>query len=113
MITVPGADEEPQEEFEADHPNLALLQELTQPTGGAVDAPVRSLVGRKPGTRRIDHPFDWVLIPAAMLLFLADVAVRRLEARRGRGVNQLRRDFDARLSHSSFVSESAQSVQSA
>jgi len=82
MITIPAADEEPQEEFEADRPNLALLQALTQPTGGAVDAPVRDIVGRKPGTRRIDHPLDWLLIPAAMLLFLAEVAVRRLGALR-------------------------------
>jgi len=78
LVTIPATDEEPQEEFEVDHPNLAMLQELTQKTGGAVDAPVRSIVGRKPGTRRIDHPLDWVLIPAAMVLFLADVAVRRL-----------------------------------
>jgi len=78
LITVPAADEEPQEEFEVDHPNLALLEALTQQTGGAVDAPVRSIVGRKPGTRRIDHPLDWLLIPVAMLLFLAEIAVRRL-----------------------------------
>jgi Ca-activated chloride channel family protein len=82
LITVPAGDEEPQEEFEADHPNLMLLHELTQPTGGAVGAPVRSIVGRKPGARRIDHPLDWLLIPAAMLLFLADVALRRLSAPR-------------------------------
>jgi Mg-chelatase subunit ChlD len=78
LVTIPAADEEPQEEFEVDHPNLPLLQELTQKTGGAVDPSVRQVVGRKPGTRRVDHPLDWVLVPASMLLFLADVAVRRL-----------------------------------
>ncbi len=66
------------EEFEADQPNLALLNELTSGTGGAVDAPIRTVVGRKPGTRRLDHPLDWLLIPAAMVLFLADVGLRRL-----------------------------------
>jgi Ca-activated chloride channel homolog len=78
MVAVPARDEEPQEEFETDQPNIALLQALTAATGGAVDAPVRTLVGRKPGMRRWDHPLDWVLIPAAMLLFLVDVGLRRL-----------------------------------
>ncbi len=78
LITVPDRDEEPQEEFEADQPNLILLNELAAGTGGAVDAPVRNLVGRKPGTRRSDHPLDWLFVPAAMLLFLADVGLRRL-----------------------------------
>ena len=32
----------------------------------------------KPGTRRVDHPLDWLFIPAAMLLFLTDVGLRRL-----------------------------------
>jgi Ca-activated chloride channel family protein len=78
LVTIPEHDEEPQEEFEADHPNLALLSQLTAGTGGAVDAPLRTIVGRKAGTRRSDHPLDWLFIPAAMLLFLADVGLRRL-----------------------------------
>jgi Ca-activated chloride channel family protein len=78
LVTVPDRDEEPQEEFEADQPNRALLNALTASTGGAVDAPVRTVVGRQPGTRRVDHPLDWLLIPAAMLLFLTDVGLRRL-----------------------------------
>lgn len=75
---MPEHDEEPQEEFEADHPNQALLSQLTAGTGGAVDAPLRSIVGRQPGTQRFDHPLDWLFIPAAMLLFLADVGLQRL-----------------------------------
>ncbi len=78
MIDVPDRDEEPQEESETDQPNLALLNALTSATGGAVNAPIRTLVGRKAGTRRVDHPLDWLLIPAAMLLFLGDVGVRRM-----------------------------------
>ncbi len=78
MIDIPDRDEEPQEESETDQPNLALLNALTSSTGGAVNAPVRTLVGRKVGTRRVDHPLDWLLIPAAMLLFLADVGIRRM-----------------------------------
>jgi hypothetical protein len=77
-LTIPGADAEPQEEFEADGPNLPLLQQLTAATGGAMDAPVRQLVSRQPGSRRFDEPLDWFLVPAALLLFLADVGLRRL-----------------------------------
>jgi hypothetical protein len=78
VIAVPADNEEPQEEFESAQPNLALLNELTSATGGAVDAPIRTIVGRKTGTQRIDHPLDWLFIPAAMLLFLTDVGIRRL-----------------------------------
>ncbi len=78
LVTMPDRDEEPQEEFEADQPNFPLLNQLTTATGGAVDAPIRTIVGRKPGTRRADRPLDWLFIPAAMLLFLTDVGLRRL-----------------------------------
>jgi len=78
LVTVPDRDEEPQEECASDRPNLALLHALTEPTGGAVDAPIRAIAGRKPGSRRMDYPLDWFLLPAAMLLFLADVGLRRL-----------------------------------
>jgi Ca-activated chloride channel family protein len=77
LIQVPDHDEEPQEEFESDGPNLPLLHELASATGGAVNAPIRSIVGRAAGTRRVDYPLDWLFIPAAMLLFLADVGLRR------------------------------------
>ncbi len=84
VVSVPYRDEEPQEEFESDQPNLALLNELTAATGGALNAPIRTVVGRISGTRRVDHPLDWLLIPAAMLLFLADVGLRRLGTPAGR-----------------------------
>jgi Mg-chelatase subunit ChlD len=77
LIDVPDREEEPQEEFESDRPNLALLQEIAAATGGAVNAPIASVVGRATGTRRSDYPLDWLFIPAAMLLFLADVGIRR------------------------------------
>jgi hypothetical protein len=81
LIDVASHDEEPQEEFEAVEPNRALLNALTAATGGAVDAPVRTVVGREPGTRRFEHSLDWLLIPLAMVLFLADVGLRRLGSR--------------------------------
>ena len=81
LLAVPGQDEEPQEEFEVGEPNRRLLSELTTGTGGAVDAPIRTLVARPLGTRRFDHPLDWLLIPSAMVLFLGDVGMRRLLSR--------------------------------
>jgi Ca-activated chloride channel family protein len=77
LIEVPDRDEQPQEEFESDQPNLTLLNALASATGGAVNAPIRSIVGRAAGSRRLDYPLDWLFIPAAMLLFLADVGIRR------------------------------------
>jgi Mg-chelatase subunit ChlD len=83
LVSIPDKDEEPQEEFDAAQPNLQMLEQLTADTGGAVGAPVRTLVARAAGTRRVDHPLDWLLVPAAMLLFLADVGLRRLRLARG------------------------------
>jgi Mg-chelatase subunit ChlD len=77
-VFFPAKDAEPQEEFLADRPNTLLLQRLTAATGGAVDAPLREVVRREPGTRRVEHRLDWLLIPLAMVFFLADVGLRRL-----------------------------------
>ena len=77
LIQVPDHDEEPQEEFESDQPNLKLLGELAAATGGAVNAPIGTIVGRALGTRRLDYRLEWLFIPAGMLLFLADVGLRR------------------------------------
>lgn len=82
-ITIPAADDASQEEFERLHPNLPLLQRLTTESGGAVDAPIRTITGRQPGTRRVDHRLDWWLLPLAMLLFLADIAQRRFAQHTG------------------------------
>ena len=76
-ISIPAVDDASQEEFERLQPNLPLLQRLSAETGGAVDAPIRTIAGRPPATRRVDHHLDWWLVPLAMLLFLADVAQRR------------------------------------
>jgi Ca-activated chloride channel homolog len=85
LVSIPDRDEEPQEEFAADEPNLPLLERLTRATGGAIGAPVRTVVGRTTGTQRVDYPLDWFLVPAAMLLFLTDVGLRRLQLQAPRG----------------------------
>jgi Mg-chelatase subunit ChlD len=81
LVTIPDADTESQEEHRRDGPNFSLLTTLTEETGGRLNPKARDLVERIPGTRRAAYPIDHVLVPLAMLLFLADIAVRRL----GRG----------------------------
>ncbi len=78
-VTFPAKDAEPQDEFLADTPDTLLLERLTKATGGALEAPLREVVRREPGTRRVEHRLDWLLIPLAMVLFLADVALRRFD----------------------------------
>ena len=51
---------------------------LCQATGGQLDPPARSLVQREPGSERVAYPLDWLFLPLAMLLVLADTAIRKL-----------------------------------
>jgi hypothetical protein len=78
VLQVPATDDTPHEEFATAEPNVPLLRALAAGTGGQVDAPIPAIADRVAGTRRVDHPLDWLFVPAAMLLFLTDVAVRRL-----------------------------------
>jgi Ca-activated chloride channel family protein len=78
VLQVPDTDDTPHEEFATARPNVALLRALAAGTGGEMDAPIPAIADRVTGTRRVDHPLDWLFVPAALLLFLADVAVRRL-----------------------------------
>jgi hypothetical protein len=83
FLTVPAPGDQAQDEFEATGPNRPLLAALTSATGGAVDARPDTVTARQPGTRRLFHPLDWLFLPAAMLLFLADVARYRMGRERG------------------------------
>ncbi len=82
LITIPDADEEPQEEQQRSEPNMSLLTQLTQATGGKINPTARELVDRPQGSRLSFYPLDSLLIPLAMLAFLGDVAVRRLHLER-------------------------------
>lgn len=77
-VTVPDTDDAPQEEYERDRPNLALLHALASATGGTIDPSLRALTERPLGKKRALQPLDWLFVPTAMLLFLADVGFRRL-----------------------------------
>jgi Mg-chelatase subunit ChlD len=78
VLTIPSADEGAQDELLRTTPNLPLLSELTDATGGQLNAPASALAERVPGTRRALYPLDWLFLPLAMLLFLADTALRKL-----------------------------------
>jgi Mg-chelatase subunit ChlD len=82
MVAVPEAGIESREEKRRRSPNLALLKELTAGTGGELNPSAREITSRALGRERVHYDIDHLLIPLAMLLFLADVAVRRRRTRR-------------------------------
>ncbi len=59
-------------------PNTTLLRAVTQTTGGAVEAEPARVLAARPGVRHETIPLDPYLVPFALLLVLADVAIRRL-----------------------------------
>ncbi len=79
LVTVPAEDTEPQEEQRRSEPNLSLLIQLTEQTGGTLNPSARAIAeGRRLGNKRVSYRLDDLLLPFAMVLFLADIAVRRL-----------------------------------
>jgi hypothetical protein len=78
VVHIPAAEVASQEEQPSRHPNLALLTQLVDGTGGRMNPSVHDLLAGQPGSRQTQYPLDHILLPLAMLLFLADVAARRL-----------------------------------
>ncbi len=78
LVAVPDGDEPAGEERFDPSPNVTLLSRLTEKTGGRTNPDVREVVARKPGSRRLYHGLDFLLIPLGMFLFLGDVAIRRM-----------------------------------
>ncbi len=77
-LTIPSTDQSAEDELRQTAPNLSLLTQLTEATGGRVNPPAGTLVERTPGTQRVAYALDWLFLPLAMLLFLADTAIRKL-----------------------------------
>ncbi len=75
-MTVPATDDAADAEFRRSEPDLGLLGRLTSATGGELNASPDKLLERQPGTRGASYPLAKWLVPLAMLLFLADTAVR-------------------------------------
>ena len=65
-------------EFRARGPNLALLARAAALTGGRVGPHPADVVAVRPGVGRRSVPLVGLLVPLALALVLADVAVRRL-----------------------------------
>jgi len=61
-------------------PDRALLERLAAATGGRVDPTLDDVLAAPAGVARRTVPLDGVLIPLALALVLADVALRRLAA---------------------------------
>ena len=78
VLTIPSIDQGAQDELRQTAPNLSLLTQLTEATGGTLNPQAGTLTERTPGVQRAAYPLDWLLLPLAMILFLADTAVRKL-----------------------------------
>jgi hypothetical protein len=80
IVTVPPNDEASLREHQNPHPNLKLLGDLTSSTGGVLNPVARDLTRRDLGKQTVAYSLEWLLVPLAMLLFLADIALRRIHA---------------------------------
>lgn len=63
-------------------PNWALLSQVAEITGGAVNAPLAEILKRAPAERQITFPLVHVLAVAAFVLALSDIGVRLIGVRR-------------------------------
>lgn len=77
-VAVPDHDDSADAELTETTPNVALLTQLCEATGGTLNPSPRMLTNRSPGTRFVPFALGWLLFPLAMALFLADTAVRKL-----------------------------------
>ena len=58
-----------------------LLREIAAETGGSLNPSIDELVARRGAKRLVRRHLDWLLVPLALTLMLADIALRmRLES---------------------------------
>jgi hypothetical protein len=62
-------------------PNWALLSQIAEITGGAVNPPLGTLLTRAPADRQASTPLDHPLAIAALVLALGDIALRLVALR--------------------------------
>jgi hypothetical protein len=61
--------------------DLELLREIAAETGGSLNPSIDELVARHGTKRLVRRQLDWLLVPLALTLLLADIALRmRLES---------------------------------
>ncbi|MGH7897158.1 MAG: VWA domain-containing protein, partial [Candidatus Binatia bacterium] len=58
-------------------PDLELLREITTQTGGSLNPSLAELTARRGATQVVRQRLDWLLVPLALALFFADIAIRR------------------------------------
>lgn len=75
-----GTDQVGSEDTEAE-PNWALLAQIAEITGGAVDAPLAEILKRAPAERQTTFPLVHLLAIAAFVLALGDIGIRLLGVR--------------------------------
>ncbi|HSD09861.1 MAG TPA: VWA domain-containing protein [Candidatus Binatia bacterium] len=82
VLAVEGsADEGTSAELARKLPDLELLREIVAETGGSLNPSIDELVARHGAKRLVRHDLDWLLIPLALALMFADIALRmRTEA---------------------------------
>ncbi len=81
VLAVEGsADEGASAELARKLPDLELLREIAAETGGSLNPSIDELVARHGAKRLVRRHLDWLLVPLALTLMLADIALRmRLE----------------------------------
>ncbi|MET0152650.1 MAG: VWA domain-containing protein [Candidatus Binatia bacterium] len=81
VLTVDASADEPgSAELARKLPDLELLREIAADTDGSVNPAIEELLARHGSRRVVLHALDWLLLPLALLLLLADMALRmRLE----------------------------------
>jgi hypothetical protein len=76
-----SADEAASAELARKLPDLELLREIAAETGGSLNPSIDELVARHGTKRLVRRQLDWLLVPLALTLLLADIALRmRLES---------------------------------
>jgi Ca-activated chloride channel homolog len=75
-----GGDQVGSEDAEAE-PNWALLSQIAEITGGAVDAPLAEILKRAPAERQTTFPLVHLLAIAAFVLAVTDIGIRLLGVR--------------------------------
>ena len=75
-VTDQVAKEDPESE-----PNWALLSQIAEITGGAVNAPLAEILKRAPAERQLSFPLVHLLAIAAFALVLTDIGVRLIASR--------------------------------
>jgi Mg-chelatase subunit ChlD len=76
-----SADEAASAELARKLPDFELLREIAAETGGSLNPSIDELVARHGTKRLVRRQLDWLLVPLALTLLLADIALRmRLES---------------------------------